>query len=211
MQHTDLGLSNNNESVRAVGSSAHLRLNLGCGRSRQENMVNVDIPQEGHQPDVVLDLNLATKEEWIAAFGEDNVQYAQFIHVIEHITNHLQMMENLWHVMEADGIVYIRCPHGASDDAWEDPTHVRPIYPGSFGYYGQPYYWRADYGYRGDFRIVRCDLLMVTGAMVENPNFALMSRNSVQEMVVTLQAVKPAREPDRELIEQIPVNLKVAQ
>ena len=41
---------------------------------------------------------------------------------------------------------------GANDDAFEDPTHVRQYFPNSFGYFSQPFYWRADYGYRGDWK-----------------------------------------------------------
>jgi hypothetical protein len=168
-------------------------------------MINVDLPI--NNPDVALDLNGATLEHWRMAFGDETVQYAQLIHVIEHIPNHLQMMENLWHVMEPHGIVYIRCPHGANDDAWEDPTHVRPVFPGSFMYYSQPTYWRADYGYRGDFRVQKCVCIMAMPAMVKNKNFLVYSRNSVAEMVVTLEAVKPAREPIRDLMEPLVVTM----
>jgi len=41
----------------------------------------------------------------------------------------------------------------SSDDAVEDPTHTRPYFEGSFVYFGQPAYSRADYGYRGDWAI----------------------------------------------------------
>lgn len=31
------------------------------------------------------------------------------------------------------------------DDAVEDPTHARQYFLNSFGYFLQPFYWRADY------------------------------------------------------------------
>jgi hypothetical protein len=41
-------------------------------------------------------------------------------------------MQELWRVAKPDAILGIRCPHGASDDADEDPTHVRRMFPRSF-------------------------------------------------------------------------------
>lgn len=185
-------------------------LNLGCGRNKIDGMVNVDLDQPGHTPDVILNLNNSVYADWLTAFG-DGVDGAQLIHVLEHIPNHLQMMENLWRVLKPGGLVHVRCPHGASDDAWEDPTHVRPFFPNSFSYYSQPTYWRADYGYRGDFRVVECLLIVSstpTAAQLLAPATALDTsvshgRNVVHEMQVTLEAVKPARKPERDLQERI--------
>lgn len=190
-------------------------LNLGCGRTNIEGMVNVDLDAPGHHPDVVFDLNNATFDQWMYAFP-DMADGAQLIHVLEHIPNHLTMMENLWHVLVPGGLVHVRCPHGASDDAWEDPTHVRPFFPNSFAYYSQPTYWRADYGYRGDFRVIECLLLVdkfPTAAQLLAPADALdvnvtHGRNVVREMQVTLEAVKPAREPDRRLQEPIVAQIR---
>lgn len=181
-----------------------MRLNLGSGRNYVENMTNVDVRAEGHNPDVVMDLDQAEREDWIREFGVDTVDYAQFIHVLEHLHNPLAVMENLWHVMKPDGMCYVRCPHGGSDDAWEDPTHVRPYFPGSFMYFSQPTYWRADYGYRGDWQVVTCKLVATHPNMAKNVNFATLGRNAVSEIVVTMQAVKPARVPtDREAMDPI--------
>lgn len=195
-------------------------LNLGCGRNRIDGMVNVDLDMPGHKPDVVLDLNEATTDQWVGEFGRDSVDGAQLIHVIEHIPNHLQMMENLWHVLKPGGLVLVRCPHGASDDAWEDPTHVRPFFPNSFAYYAQPTYWRADYGYRGDFRVL--DVVLLTqpeSKLLINSAQSLKSmadqvsseRNCVLEMIVTLEAVKPIRDNNRDLMEPIKTQVRVAQ
>jgi hypothetical protein len=189
-----------------------LRLNLGCGRSKVENMVNVDLAV--NEPDIVLDIDNAELAAWKREFCsrwengyqyqfpvDPPVEYAQLIHVIEHLHNPLQMMENLWHVCKDGAICYIRCPHGASDDAWEDPTHVRPYFPGSFLAFAQPYYWRADYGYRGDWQVVRCELRTPYRQFAERPDKTMLARNCIQEMVVTLRAIKPARPPERELLE----------
>jgi hypothetical protein len=43
------------------------------------------------------------------------------------------LMQELHRIAKPNGKLVIRCPHGASDDAWEDPTHVRAFFARSFG------------------------------------------------------------------------------
>src|SRR5262249_55235096 len=98
----------------------------------------------------------------------------------------------------------IRCPHGASDGAWEDPTHLRAYFTHSFGYFSQPYYWRADYGYRGDWQPVKIILavdrrLHQSAAAEAIINQINTQRNVVRELIAELVAIKPIRQPLREL------------
>ena len=114
-------------------------------------------------------------------------------------------MAELHRIARADARVVMRLPHGASDDAWEDPTHRRAYFPGSFGYFSQPYYWRTDYGYRGDWQPEQV-VLMVPAAECAGLSIdaihrrTLRERNVVAEMEATLRAVKPIRPPRRDLI-----------
>jgi SAM-dependent methyltransferase len=173
-----------------------MRLNLGCGRDTREGWVNidsVDLPGIDH----VIDLNEGT-----FPFEDDSVDYSELIHVIEHLTNPLHLMEELWRVTKPGCAVRICCPHGASDDAWEDPTHVRPYYPGSFLYFAQPTYWRADYGYRGDWDVH--DMKLVAKMQFSNEQLAFM-RNVVHEIQCTMVTVKPIRPPERRLMKQLTV------
>lgn len=81
---------------------------------------------------------------------------------------------------------------------------MRALFPGNFGYFSQPYYWRADYDYRGDWQPERI-LLHVDGARAaELDDEALLEairtqRNWVMEMIADLRAVKPPRDPRRDL------------
>lgn len=136
---------------------------------------------------------------------EDNsVDEFLLSHVIEHLHHILPLMQELYRVAKPNAKAIVRVPHGANDDAWEDPTHVRAYFPGSFGYFSQPYYWRADYGYRGDWQTERLTLV-INKASCSNPSpnalveGAMKQRNFVQEMIAELRAVKPIREPKREL------------
>lgn len=191
-----------------------MKLNVGCGRNILPGWVNVDsvaLPGVDH----VVDLEGCAARAYDAPtpmpFEDNSVDEFLLSHVIEHVRNVLPMMQELYRIAKPDAIMTIRCPHGASDDADEDPTHVRRMFPGSFGYFSQPYYWRADYGYRGDWEMSKLTLNLNDGykSMLEHPNYVppiAMMRNVVCEMVATLRAVKPIRPPSRELQQYVAPN-----
>jgi SAM-dependent methyltransferase len=174
-----------------------VRLNIGCGRNILPGWINIDIsPLPGI--DVVADL--ARCREVPLPFADDSVDEFLLSHVIEHVHDVLGLMAELHRIAKPGAAMVIRVPHGASDDAFEDPSHVRQMFPGSFGYFSQPYYWRADYGYRGDWATHTVTLYvsqpdnagLPIAAIVEKIN---QQRNVVSEMVAELRAVKPIREP----------------
>jgi hypothetical protein len=174
-----------------------MKINVGCGRNVIPGWLNID--RIAH-PDVLsFDLNdCPSNDRGIALpLPDDSADEFLLSHVIEHIPNALPLMQELHRVARRGALATIRVPFGSSDDAWEDPTHVRAYFPGSFGYFSQPYYWRADYGYRGDWQPVSIDLYTVDGNSTMERIRA--ERNVVTEMVAILEAVKPIREPLREL------------
>lgn len=187
-----------------------MRLNLGCGRDIRDGWVNVDsFPLPG--VDHVVDFD----NKPVLPFDDDAVEHSEGSHVIEHLYYPLPFMAELWRVTKPGGTVTFRCPYGSSDDADEDPTHVRRMFVGSWGYFGQPFYWRADYGYRGDWQVETIELA-IDPQLNHLPDAALRTavqfqRNVVLEMVATLRAVKPAREPSRDLQEAPTVTLQRIQ
>ena len=175
-----------------------LRLNVGCGATLLEGYVNLDGPWNA-KADCCFDLEKCNKG-YALPYMDDTFDELLMIHTIEHIHNLLPLMEELWRVAKPNALLGIRCPHGASDDADEDPTHVRRLFPRSFAAFGQPYYFKADYGYRGDWRCdeVRCFMRRdrVRGlSNVETSKILSTERNCVTEMVAELYAVKPCRKP----------------
>ncbi|MFT3775474.1 MAG: hypothetical protein QM820_59765 [Minicystis sp.] len=179
-----------------------LRLNLGCGRDIVPGWINVDrVALPGVE--VIADLNDCARTR--LPFDDDSVGEIKLTHVIEHIPDSLGLMAELHRIAHRDARVTLRLPYGASDDAWEDPTHVRAYFEGSFGYFSQPYYWRADYGYRGDWQPEQVVLYVPVAECVGQSMDVIRARvrrerNLVLEMEATLRAVKPIREPRRELI-----------
>lgn len=179
-----------------------MRLNLGCGNDVRDGWVNID----SHERPGVLVADLADPNLSLP-FPDDHFTEIEASHLIEHIAVPLPLLAEL-HRVAANGCkLTFRCPHGGSDDAWEDPTHVRAYFPGSFLAFSQPYYWRVSnngngYGYAGDWQPVKVTLNLHDWAkQARDKNTVVFTcRNAVAEMVAELRAVKPARPARRDLM-----------
>ena len=185
-----------------------MKLHLGCGKTILPNWVNIDcFPAEG-----VTVFDLARCRENKLPFPDDSVDEIFASHLIEHIPDTLSMMQELHRVAQPGCKAVFRLPYGTSSDAWEDPTHVRPYFLNSFLYFSQPAFWRADYGYKGDWRTDRTVLLIEKAVMdhygQRNIGEAVTRFNNVvRELVVELSAVKPIRQPLQKL--QTPLNVVI--
>ncbi len=188
------------ETVEPANAGDPIRINLGCGRFPMPGWVNID-SVELPGVDIVADLESAK-----LPFDDDTVEEFTASHLLEHIRNSLGLMQELYRVAKPGALAVFRVPYGSSDDADTDPTHVRRYFWGSWGYFSQPYYWRADYGYRGDWEVE--DILLMVKAEYQGQSWAEVfraleeRRNVVTEMVATLRAIKPARPPLRGLQKQ---------
>jgi SAM-dependent methyltransferase len=95
-----------------------IRLNLGCGTSPAEGMVNVDIlPLPG--VDLVADLD----QPW--PWPDGAAEYIVASHLFEHVVDPLLFMAEAHRVLAADGILDIRVPYYQHVFAFTDPTHKR--------------------------------------------------------------------------------------
>ncbi len=178
-----------------------VKLNVGCGRNAMEGWVNLD-RVELPGVNIVADIDRCAEEP--LPLEDDYVDEFLLSHVIEHLRNPLPLFQELHRIAKPNALAAIRVPYGSSDDAFEDPTHVQRYFLNSFGYFSQPSYWRADYGYRGDWQPEKVRLLLPAA---ENQGLSpkeIMTkistlRNQVGEMMAELRAVKPIREPKKEL------------
>ncbi len=187
----------------------YLQVNLGCGLDIREGFVNLDC-QKLPGVDVVADLgNCRTTP---LPFEENSVDHFLGLHLIEHIEDTMALMQELYRCAKPEATAHFHLPYGSSDDAWEDPTHVRPYFLNSFAYFSQPAHWRSDYGYRGDWQVTKTVLVMDEGRFKNRPFPEIMAevkalRNTVYELRVELKAIKPMREAKRELQTQAPVEI----
>ena len=178
-----------------------VKLNVGCGRDIRDGYVNIDgvaLPGIDHRVD--LDDCAATP----LPLPDDHFQELELSHVLEHLKNPLPLMQELYRVAAPGGRLLVKVPHAGHDDAWVDPTHVRAIVPQTFAYFGQPRYVDMDYGYTGDWRVERCDLIVPRDVFdklgrdkVRQAVF--LYRNVAKEIIVELIAEKPARPRDKAL------------
>lgn len=179
----------------------HSKLNIGCGRDSRPGFVNLD-SVAGPGVDVAFELGKRPSNEFDHL--REQFDYMLMSHVIEHIGNPLQAMETLWQWAKPDCILDVRCPYGSSDDAFEDPTHVRQYFTNSWVYFAQPFYFRADYGYRADWQTESVTLVVLADRFRDRTKNSILgevhsSRNIVVEMKVRMRAIKPIREPNKDL------------
>jgi SAM-dependent methyltransferase len=203
------GVSN----MSAEWNTTDKRLHLGCGRTILPDWVNLDL-MPGSGVDVVADLDRCG--EVPLPFAADSFDEFLARHLFEHLRNPLPFMQELHRIAKPGAKAVFHMPYGSSDDAMEDPTHVRLCFLQTFGYFSQPCYWRADYGYRGDWKTSLIQLIVSKKRYHGKTTQEVMAdithlRNVVQEMIVELVAVKPIREPKKELQSPPQIELVLAE
>ena len=176
------------------------RLHLGCGTDVREGWINLDA-RRLPGVDVVADLDACRSVP--LPFTDNSIDEFLASHVLEHLRDPLGFMQELHRIAKPGAVAVFRVPYGSSDDADEDPTHVRRLFLHSFYYFSQLGYTHADYGYRGDWDtesiVLTVDAARHSGKSFEQLHEEVRSqRNVVLEMIAKLAAVKPARAPGDE-------------
>lgn len=168
-----------------------MKLNLGCGQTAREGYVNLDIIPGA--ADVVHDLETVPMP-----FDDNTFEEIRAWHVLEHIKNLLQLMQELHRIAKPDCKFEIVVPYGSHDAAFEDPTHVRQFFSNSFAYFAQTAFGPVDYGYRGDWQPLERHIYLPPNAKALKSYDEAMGvvnslRNFAQDFRVILRAIKPAR------------------
>jgi SAM-dependent methyltransferase len=181
MSEPALGTSDGTERIPStdIGRSARdgdkLRcLDIGCGKAKRAGCVGLDrysLPGV----DVVHDMKVVP---WPFPDRSFDVVYAN--HVLEHLPDLIQTMEEIHRILRRGGRLFVRVPHYRAPGAFQDPTHVRFFTERTFEYFTPDgttslsplnYYSKArfliedlEYGWRGPLswhvdRYVRSRLL----------------------------------------------------
>jgi len=194
-------------------TSPSRKLNVGCGGTPLDGWVSLDKHDYPHV-DILYDLESGHQMQWRAkvtpyvpegkwgyTVPDDTFDEIAMIHVVEHVQNILPCMQELWRVAKPGCRLSITCPYGSSDNADEDPTHVRRIYSNSFVYFSQCWYGKNSYGYTGDWELETAIFSIYRGMFTDKPGPEQRDlrirtlRNVVDEFAAGLVAIKPARKP----------------
>lgn len=102
-------------------------MNLGSGGKKLPGYVNVD-SQPMEEPDVLCDLG---HDPW--PWPDDSVGGAVCSHVLEHLTTAelFHFMRELYRVCKHGAEIKLMLPHPRHDIYLNDPTHQRPVTPGT--------------------------------------------------------------------------------
>lgn len=111
-----------------------VRVDLGCGNSKQDGYIGVD-KESLPEVDIVHDL-----ETYPWPFESDSIDQINCANFYEHIKDAIPFMNELYRVLKVGGNCLITSPYYTSIRAWQDPTHVRAVSEQSFLYFNKG--WR---------------------------------------------------------------------
>lgn len=118
--------------LKAVETPALIKLDLGCGKNKQQGFHGVDaIKFDG--VDTVYDLTCPGKWPW----SDGSVSEVHCSHFLEHLTGEqrVKFFNELYRVLVKDGKATIITPHWRSGRAYGDLTHQWPPVVEFFWYY----------------------------------------------------------------------------
>lgn len=104
------------------------KLNVGCGLDKKEGWVNLDFDRNVN-PDVVYDLSKIYGGGKLP-FKDNFFDYVYLSDVLEHFSEPLPLLRELWRVVKPYGKIEIKVPYG--DNVWINLDHKRFFLLGSF-------------------------------------------------------------------------------
>jgi hypothetical protein len=104
-------------------------LNLGCGRKRRADCLNVD--RVAHlAPDLVWDL-----DQYPYPLPASHFRRIYAHDVVEHLVSIPAFMAEAHRLLEADGVLELTTPHFSCANSYTDPTHRHHLGYFSFDYF----------------------------------------------------------------------------
>ncbi len=116
-------------------------LDVGCGRNKRPGAIGVDYNADT-AADALADINGGR-----LPFRDSVFDRVELIHVIEHVENVVQTIEELHRVLKPGGVLRMETPHYTDFSSFCDPTHRWHLNSFSFRYFteegGFSYYSRS--------------------------------------------------------------------
>jgi SAM-dependent methyltransferase len=113
------------------------RLNIGCGANQMPGWLNLDCNPD-LKPDIIFNLDTPLFPFFPFPKAWFDVVFA--CHVLEHIVHLHELMAAIHHILIPGGRLVILSPYATSDDAFEDPHHVRLLNEKSWMYFDKRTY-----------------------------------------------------------------------
>lgn len=173
-------------------------LNLGCGRNPEPGFLNLDrTPGEGI--DLVGDLETAIipAPDMLCRAHPGSVDFILASHVLEHVSNLIPLMREIHRVLRQGGYLAAVTPYASSDDAVEDPTHVRYFTEKSWYYFDRRLYEKDGHAGSYDSPVDFC-FDVVSVSLIPYPEWKdrpdldsakRYNRNVIREMIAILRKV----------------------
>lgn len=105
-----------------------MKLNLGCGFDYKKGYINCDVVKN-LKVDKIVDL------EKKLPFKNNSIKEILVYHVLEHINNFTQLMEEFYRICKNNAKIYVKVPYFTFPGAFGNPTHVRFFTTSSFNYF----------------------------------------------------------------------------
>lgn len=121
------------DMLRLSDDAALRVLDIGCGnRKQQDEAIGVD----RHRSPVV---DVVAHLERGLPFTDDSIDRVYAVHFLEHVTDLLQMMNEVHRVLKPDGVLHVMVPNAQCVNAIADPTHRRFFNRQTFKFFCRPY------------------------------------------------------------------------
>ncbi|MCH8852892.1 MAG: class I SAM-dependent methyltransferase [Planctomycetes bacterium] len=141
-------------NTNSAEETRDFRIDLGCGNRKVKGTYGVDnVAVPG--VDVVADLDSGLP------FRDGSIDGVYAYHILEHVDNFLETMNEIWRVCKDGALVHVKVPHSASTYVtWKDPTHRRGLSIATFAYFDDTYFDGAAFAYYATarFRIEHAQL-----------------------------------------------------
>jgi predicted SAM-dependent methyltransferase len=124
------------------------KLNLGSGTDLRDGFVNIDLIDAA---DLQIDLEEIGKSKRLP-YPDNSVELTLCSHILEHLHNFKDLMNELHRVTKSNGIVTVFVPMYPSKQAFQDPTHVRFFTDDTFSYLNEAHPLHQEHGVNYGFK-----------------------------------------------------------
>ena len=149
-------------------------IDLGCGARKYPGAIGIDfVPLQ--TVDLLADANVGLP------FRDSSVDGVHVNHVLEHVTDLVVTMDEIWRICKPGARVYVTVPHSSSSFmTWRDPTHIRGMNLSTLSYFDNTTFDGGLFSYysRANFRRIYGRLRFAAGGKAgrERPGRKLIAR-----------------------------------